>query len=90
MFLPAKPSDEQIRNFIAAQRQRAFSYREIGASNGAIPAGFKLDHNRIKLGEGPEVFNRPVAAMRRWEMFNLGWVYILYPTASIEPGTGDP
>lgn len=88
MFLLAKPSDEQIRNIIAAQRSAPFSYSFAGASrDDTPPAGYKRDHNRVCLGAGEAIFNRAVAAVQRWEMFNLGWVQLCWPAASIAVGT---
>ena len=51
------------------------------------PRGYTLDHNRIELGTGEEVFARAVAALKRWEMFNIGWLELLWPEAPIEEGT---
>lgn len=87
LFLLAKPSDEQIRNIIAAQRSAPFSYPEVGATGGALPAGYKIDHNRVRLGAGQQTFDRAVAALRRWDMFNTGWMCLCWPGAPIERGT---
>ena len=88
MFLITKPSDEQIRNIIAAQRSASFSYPFVGASrDDTPPTGYKRDHNRVCLGAGEATFNRAVVAVKRWEMFNLGWVQLCWPDASIAVGT---
>src|SRR5262245_21029418 len=81
LLLPAKPTDEQIRNVIAAQRSAPFSYSFVGASRDDTQlVGYKRDHNRICLGAGEATFNRAVAAVQRWEMFNLGWMQLYWPT----------
>lgn len=49
--------------------------------------GYVKDHNRVKLGHGQACFERAKNAVRRWEMFDLGWVHIADPTAPIEVGT---
>jgi uncharacterized protein (UPF0548 family) len=33
-----------------------------------------MDHTRVKLGNGEEVFRAAKVALERWEHFNLGWV----------------
>jgi uncharacterized protein (UPF0548 family) len=87
MFLLTRPSDEQIRNVIAAQSNAPFTYPFVGTSRAATPQpGYKLDRNRIRLGAGAEVFARAVDAVRRWEMFNFGWMQLCWPDAPIEPG----
>jgi uncharacterized protein (UPF0548 family) len=87
LFLLTKPSDEQIRNIIAAQRNTPFSYPDVGATAGTLPAGYKVDHNRVKLGAGEAAFKRAVAAVRSWGMFDTGWMRLCWPDARIERGT---
>jgi uncharacterized protein (UPF0548 family) len=86
MFVLSKPSEKQIRDFLVSQRDRPLSYPYAGTGNLA-PAGYKTDHNRIKLGEGAEVFERAVDALRRWEIFNIGWLQLCWPDAPIEKGS---
>jgi uncharacterized protein (UPF0548 family) len=86
VFLLAKPDRRQIARFLAAQRSRTFSYREVGASRRAAPSGYKVDHNRVQLGEGRAAFARAVDALRGWKPFDLGWVSAHPDTAPLEPG----
>jgi uncharacterized protein (UPF0548 family) len=87
LFLLAKPSTEQIRNIVDAQRHAPFSYPFVGATrDDTSPAGYQRDHNRISLGMGEATFNRAVAAMRRWEMLKLPWMQLCWPDAVIETG----
>lgn len=69
-----KPAPDEIRAFLARQRQAGFSYPHVGATKGQPPAGWVTDHNRIRLGTGREAFEAGCAALRRWEMFRLGWI----------------
>jgi uncharacterized protein (UPF0548 family) len=87
MFLFKKPTDEQIRNVLARQRTQPFSYAEVGQSRGDAPPSYVLDHNRALLGRGEAAFERAIEALRRWEMFNIGWVALCWPDAPIEVGT---
>lgn len=87
MYSIIKPSDKQICKFIAIQRRRSFSYPEVGATRDTPPSGYTLDHNRVWLGVGRQTFEQAKAAMRRWEMFNLGWISLCWPTAPLEAGT---
>jgi uncharacterized protein (UPF0548 family) len=84
MLLLNTPSDERIRRFLASQREAPFAYPEVGATRGKLPAGYVVDHNRVRLGEGEETFGRAVAAIGRWEMFHIGWVRLCWPDAPIE------
>jgi uncharacterized protein (UPF0548 family) len=86
MFRLAAPTDDRIRRFLASQRDFPFTYPEVGATRGVAPAGYNVDHNRIRLGNGPETFERAVAALRCWDMFNIGWVRLCWPDTPIVEG----
>ena len=87
MFSLKKPSDAEIRQFLRVQQSLPFSYLEVGASRGDLPSGYTVDHNRVRLGEGQQVFDRARQAIQGWEMFRVGWMRLLWPGASIEAGT---
>ena len=87
MFLLKKPTEEVIRSFISSQSDQKFSYHQTGATRDGAPTGFIVDHNRIRLGEGEKTFNNGIAAIRSWEMFNLGWVQLFWPHTPIEIGS---
>ncbi|HEX9423035.1 MAG TPA: DUF1990 domain-containing protein [Pyrinomonadaceae bacterium] len=87
MFLCRKPSEEFVRQFIASQQDLAFSYSEVGATQGQPPAGYTVDHNRIKLGQGQETYQRAMSALRSWRQFDLGWVTIVPPRQPLKVGT---
>lgn len=86
MFLPTKPSEERVRQFLSSQHDHPFSYSEVGATREKPPAGYAVDHNRIKLGNGRETFDRAIAALRDWRQFDLGWVRIVLAGTPIKVG----
>ncbi len=86
MFLFRQPTDKQVREFIAARREMAFSYAEVGASKDGAPAGYNADHNRIRLGEGAATFQLARQAIQSWQMFNIGWVTLFFDNTPIEVG----
>jgi uncharacterized protein (UPF0548 family) len=86
MFYLTKPGRDSILAFIASQKDRPFSYRDVGASRREAPSGFTVDHNRVRLGEGAEVFERAKNAIRQWKMFQMRWIDLCWPDVSIEPG----
>jgi len=55
--------------------------------DGDVPSGFVIDHNRVRLGLGLAAFERARAAVRRWEMFHLGWVHLCWPSTPIVANT---
>jgi uncharacterized protein (UPF0548 family) len=88
MFYLRPPADSVIERFLAGQRALPFSYEQVEATRvgDSPPAGYNRDHNRVMLGSGRQTFLRACEAVRRWKMFNLGWVKLLWPTIAVEPG----
>jgi len=84
MFLLQRPSAELVRSFIEQQRRLPFTYSEVGATRGSPPAAYRVDHNRIQLGSGEQTYSRAVAALKRWQQFDLGWVRIATPEIPVE------
>ena len=82
-----KPADCVIARFIEQQLNKPFSYPEVGSSRDVPPPGYALDHYRILLGNGQPVFEAASAALRQWEMFNIGWLQLCWPTTPIAPGS---
>jgi len=92
MFTLTEPAEADVRKFISAQAHLPFSYAEVGATrtepgNGAsAPRGYNVDHNRIQLGSGAEVYARAVEALQQWRQFELGWVSLVPRGVKIEEG----
>jgi uncharacterized protein (UPF0548 family) len=82
-----EPTESRIRHFLVAQRSLPFSYPEVGASRDGAPPGYPINHHRGRLGDGMETFKRARQALRRWEMYKLGWTTLLWPDARIAEGT---
>jgi uncharacterized protein (UPF0548 family) len=87
MFFPTRPSRERIQKFIDSERDAPFNYSEVGATRGVLPAGYFVNHGRIRLGQGESVFRKAVAALNAWKMFDLDWLELCWPDAPIEEGT---
>ena len=69
-----KPDAETIHQFRQAQAKLDFTYSAVGATAKASPAGYVVDHTRIKLGNGEGIFEAAKSALSRWEHFHIGWV----------------
>jgi uncharacterized protein (UPF0548 family) len=63
-----KPSQDALEELLTRARAAALSYSEVGATKGgSLPAGFRHDRYEVRLGEGNDVFERSVQALRRWQ-----------------------
>ena len=93
MFLHRKPSEEEVRQFIASQQDLPFSYAQVGATQSQPRAGnhrhpgYTVDHNRTRLGDGEETYQRAVSGLRCWKQFDLGWVSVVPQGKPLEVGT---
>ncbi len=67
-------SPETVSRFRQQQSHLPFTYSEVGATNGTLPSQYTVDHTRVELGHGENVFNRARQALQRWQQFELGWV----------------
>ncbi len=86
MFLLRKPIEPVVREFISSQRDLPFTYRQVGATRTAAPAGYTVDHNRIKLGEGKDIYRRAAVALRSWQQFDLGWATVVPSQTELKVG----
>src|SRR5689334_11427470 len=86
MFLLHQPSEDEIRAFVSGQRDEPFSYSPVGITRNPPSTGYNIDHNRVTLGAGSQSFDAAVSAIRRWQMFNLGWVRLYRSDTPIEEG----
>lgn len=86
MFCLSKPSREKILKFIAGQSDQRFSYAEVGCTRGEAPDGYNADHNRAKLGQGFETFERAKSAIRAWKMFDMPWIELCWNDTPIKTG----
>jgi uncharacterized protein (UPF0548 family) len=69
-----KPSLRVLRRFVDSQSKLPFSYKSVGATAAAPPAGYVVDLTRIKLGNGETIYQAAVMALKHWKQFDLGWV----------------
>jgi uncharacterized protein (UPF0548 family) len=81
-----QPSDIAIRAFLDRQRSQTFPYRGVGSSRHVPPAGYVVDHRHVCLGTGQHTFETACAALQRWQMFQVGWVQLCWPSTGIEIG----
>ncbi|MDB5385334.1 MAG: hypothetical protein JWM11_980 [Planctomycetaceae bacterium] len=81
-----KPSAELIRRFLSEQAKLDFTYKAVGATAGIPPDGYLVDHTRIKLGDGRQVYDAAKRALKRWDQFRLGWLEAGPPETPIQTG----
>ncbi len=85
-FYLMRPTTVAITHFLQEQAAQPFSYPAVGATQTTPPAGYVVDHNRVQLGRGATCYHQACAALQRWEMFNLGWLQLCWPTTPVATG----
>lgn len=87
MFSLTEPCERDVVNLISSQSSLPFTYAEVGSTRtNSPPAGYKVDHNRVQLGNGADVYQRGIDALKQWRQFELGWVSLASLGAKIEQG----
>jgi uncharacterized protein (UPF0548 family) len=86
VFSFRKPSDDEIRATLDAQHEAPFTYAEVGAIEGEVPAGYLRNHVRVRLGAGERTYEAAVSALRQWRQFEVGWVELCWPTTTPAAG----
>jgi uncharacterized protein (UPF0548 family) len=86
VLLFAAPSEARVQRYLDELRASHFTYSEVGATSGLIPPLYTTDHNRVRMGTGASVWTAAQNALRSWEMFNLGWIRLYWPTTPISAG----
>ena len=74
MFRFRQPTDAVIGSFLQAQARLDFTYPDTGATAAIVPASYVVDHTRLRLGTGEEVFRRAKIGFQGWKQFDLGWL----------------
>ncbi|HSV33799.1 MAG TPA: DUF1990 domain-containing protein [Pyrinomonadaceae bacterium] len=87
MFLLKRPTEKRIADFLRSTETLPFSYTEAGMTAVQPPAGYRVDHNRVILGKGPETFERAATLLKHWKHFDLGWVKLFPRDAPVALGS---
>jgi uncharacterized protein (UPF0548 family) len=86
MITLSRPSPAEIDAYLKRVSGQSLSYAAVGAAREQPPLGFAVNHRRICLGRGEEVFQAACACLRRWEMVQVGWVTLCGAEGAPEPG----
>ena len=86
MPLLRTPSSQLVRDFLATQARFDFTYDAVGATSGRPPGSYAVDHARVQLGVGWDVFIAAKLALERWQQFPPAWLDVYPGNMSIEPG----
>ncbi len=94
MYSLTKPTLTEIQKHLEQQGQQPFSYPDVEAScrilansDWHLSNRYTIDHNRVLLGKGAEVFKQSKAALGGWKMFQLDWVQLFWSETPIQVGS---
>ncbi len=86
MLLLRRPTTQTIQGFLAAQARHTLTYSAVGATLTTPPAGYVVNHTRVRLGAGEQVFAAARSALEHWRQFRLGWAEAVPPDTPIQKG----
>jgi uncharacterized protein (UPF0548 family) len=88
MILLHKPGDSRLQSIVENLDTRELTYRAVGATrDGTLVARYRNDRYRIVLGSGDVVFERAVAALKRWTPQRGAGLSVFPPDAPVAEGT---
>ena len=82
----ARPGRDAIAAFVAEQRALDLSYVRPPGGIETPPPGFVVDRRRVEVGRGDADFAAASDVLRRWKMFDIGWIDIQPDTTPIVVG----
>ena len=82
MLFLRRPTAETIQAFLVAQAKHDLTYSAVGTTATTPPAGYVVDHTRIKLGVGEKRFAAAKKALERWQQL------LSHGISPLEPGAG--
>lgn len=81
-----RPNDGRIQAMLAAVADADFSYDAIGCVRRETPQGFNRDREMVVLGQGEEVWDRAIGAVRAWAVFPSDMVAVVRLADEIKVG----
>ena len=67
MFVFGRPGAAYLEKVRSEQAPLKVTYGELGATRGALPAGYRHDRHVVELGAGEDVYRRAIEGLRGWE-----------------------
>lgn len=80
------PSSDKLSDFLQIQKDKSFSYSNVGDTKQDLPDGFDNDYNTVYLGTGEEVWSKAKKAINNWQQFPESWTKIFPDSEPIENG----
>ena len=87
MLFMTRPNEDTVHQVLQGNGRERFTYEEVGATLGLMPAGWHSDEQSVVLGHGETLFADAVSALRSWTHFDLPWVRAIKTDVAIRPGS---
>jgi len=95
MLFLKKPVEEKINSILLSQKKKALSYPHVkGTLEHSSSESFRnderfsrnyfIDHYRVKIGRGNDIFRKAIDGLRSWKQFSLDWVDLFYPDTPLQ------
>ena len=87
MLFFRKPSESSIRSLLAERGAMTYSYPQVGATRSAPPAGWRINHLRLKAGSGRAKFDALAEALFSWKLLAIDGLLVFPSAPALQPGT---
>ena len=87
MLFFRKPRESSIRSLLAERSAMTYSYPQVGATRSAPPAGWRINHLRLKAGSGRAKFDALAEALFSWKLLAIDGLVVFPSAPALQPGT---
>jgi uncharacterized protein (UPF0548 family) len=87
MLFFRKPRESSIRSLLAERGAMTYSYPQVGATRSAPPAGWRINHLRLKAGSGRAKFDALAEALFSWKLLAIDGLVVFPSAPALQPGT---
>jgi uncharacterized protein (UPF0548 family) len=87
MLFFLKPSETFIQSLLAERGAMTYSYPHVGATRSAPPAGWRINHMRLQVGNGRARFDALTEALFSWKLLAIDGLEVFPSALALQPGT---
>lgn len=81
-----RPSETYVDTLVEQRRISAFTYDQVGGTDGDLPIGWSHDEKRVILGQGEATWCAAKTALQHWRQFDLNWIWPSNVDTPLEAG----
>src|SRR5262245_40970454 len=87
MLFLFRPGESLIKSALAERAAMTYSYSHVGATRNSPPAGWRINHMRLRVGTGRRDFDTLVNSLFSWQLLAIDGLQVFPSTPTLQPRT---